>query len=287
MRFIILSSLVILLFSCKSEQPASFDDDEYMKLEDVAIDIANHYTYNEPDSIVNLFNHRKFARRLGTDFYKLAKQEQTAVIGMVLFSLENSVVNTMQQMDQNNLVLNLIHIDQQEKTSRLFYLLTDQAGERLYDYLVYYIQKNEEDNTYNIVNQYHVSRAFSLGQSIKQVIKKQARDPNYFKKSYTITDRLETASGFEEIGEHRMAYDMVNQIRGSYSKLPNIAVYRSTLASHISKELYLEELNNLSAITPNEQSKMFYDCMKLSMDSTIVQEEKIDCFKQLQERLIE
>jgi hypothetical protein len=57
----------------------------------------------------------------------------------------------------------------------------------------------------------------------------------------------------------------MDSISSEFKNIGTFPVYRALLASQVSDSLYLQELENLKEVTPNEQSVLFYDCISTAI----------------------
>ncbi|AZQ44037.1 hypothetical protein [Nonlabens ponticola] len=278
--------VLFLLISCKQKDTAPGDDKIDLKLEDVGVEIANHYNYNEPDSLIALFDHRQFSKRLGQPFFNLDKRAQSYVIGMVMQYYDETNRFVLSEMQQRGLFLELLAVNQDEQVSKLFYRLINQSGERLFTYLVLYVQQDASGD-YKIVNQYDVSKAYSLGQNSKITIRNMQKNRSFQKGAEKAFAILSQAVALEKTHGYEAAYKIMEDIKQPFTRIPAIANYRFILASHLGAQPFIQEAKYLKSITPNEQSKMFYDCIIMEQQDPSNKEAVTSCYESFIERLVQ
>ncbi|AGC75384.1 hypothetical protein [Nonlabens dokdonensis] len=257
----------VSLTSCNDNDKKPEVDTELFAVEDLAKVIENGFNTYRSDSIKSNFSPVLFSWRLGSDF----KTKNTAAERQGFYSAFNmlykqSIDSYVESVELLDLEVLLFDIHKKDNVYRLNYYVTDQ-DERVVNYLIFYVDK-DRNGDYQVVNFYNVSSGFTYSDMIGEYI-----DGNNYGSNRSEMIALEKAANKRDvaiynssIGKHKEAYEKMKTIDYKYLNSSGFAQYKMIFASKISVSLYKEELEWMSAITHNEVSKKYYECISLTLD---------------------
>ncbi|WP_438969543.1 hypothetical protein [Nonlabens sp.] len=271
------------LISCKETEKAQVDM-ELFEAEDLAMSIEKSFNTYSTDSLTDLFSPALFARRLGDDFMRRPRMER-----QYLYSIFNNLYkqNIEAYIEESKLLkheFSLFDVHKNNEVYRLNYQVSEKETGILINYMVFYVRKDREGNL-KLVNMYSVSKGFSLAQTIKEFIEIAETDSRIDMKAQEAVSYREKAFNQLSLGNHQKAYDLMSQIDSKFLQTSNFAYYKVLLSSNVSDSLYRSELEWIRALTSNESSKQFYDCMINYIDDKS-DENFLDCQEKLQEILM-
>lgn len=287
-RFLSLSIVLIFitysLVRCKEIEKAEVDM-ELFEAEDLAMSIEKSFNTYSTDSLTDLFSPALFARRLGNDFMRRPRMER-----QYLYSIFNNLYkqNIEAYIEESKLLkheFSLFDVHKNNEVYRLNYQVSEKETGILINYMVFYVRRDREGNL-KLVNMYSVSKGFSLAQTIKEFIEITETDSRIDIKAQEAVSYREKAFNQLSLGNHQKAYDLMSQIDSKFLQTSNFAYYKVLLSSNVSDSLYRSELEWIRALTSNESSKQFYDCMINYIDDKS-DENVIKCQERLEEILME
>ncbi|QJP35784.1 hypothetical protein F0365_15935 [Nonlabens sp. Ci31] len=281
--FLVIVFTVFSLVSCKEIKKAEIDL-ELFEAEDLALAIENSLNSYSSDSLRGLFSPALFARRLGSDFKQRPKMER-----QYLYSIFNSLyIQNMETYVEEaklaGLEFLLFDVHMNNEVYRLNYLVTTKESENLINYMVLYVRKDRVGDL-KVANMYSVQKGFSLAQTIKEFIDITEADSRANIKAEIANQYREEAFYASSLGNYEKAYDLMKQIDSKYLNTSNFAYYKVILSSKVSDSLYRSELEWIRALTSNESSKQFYDCM-IQYINDKDDENAIECQEKIQEILV-
>jgi hypothetical protein len=282
-----LSLLIMTAFSfisCKETEKAEVDM-ELFEAEDLAMSIENSFNTFSSDSLQDMFSPALFARRLGDDFKRRPRMER-----QYLYSIFNNLYkqNIETYIEESRLAaqeFSLFDVHKNNEVYRFNYLVSSKETEELINYMVLYARKDREGNL-KLVNMYSVSKGFSLAQTIKEFIEITETERRVDAKTQEAVTYRQQAFNQLALGNHQKAYDLMSQIDSRILQTSNFAYYKVMMSSNVSDSLYKSELEWIRALTSNESSKQFYDCMIRYIDDKS-EENVLNCQAKLQEILME
>ena len=220
--------------------------------------------------------------RLGKEFYDIPKMERQYVYSFLRGEFETATYSFMEHLDQFGLEMILFDVHKEGDTYRANYQIQNTEDDMVSDFVVLYIEKDMNDR-FKIVNFYSLEQGFSHGQIFKDIFKSvQDESTSNQMLQYESMNIIHGAKQLYANGMFEKAYDYLKTLRHSMLKKPGISVLASRFASKVSQELYLEELRNMKEITPNKQSKLYYDCVIQNIQS----DENGECTSEIESALI-
>lgn len=256
------------LTSCNDNDRKPEVDTELFAVEDLAKVIENGFNTYQTDSIKSNFSPVLFSWRLGNDF----KKRNTAAQRQGLYSAFNSIYKKTidsyaEGFELMDLEILLFDIHKKDNVYRLNYYVTDQ-DESVVNYLIFYVDK-DRNGDYQVVNFYNVSTGFTYSDTIKEFIESSdyGNNPSDMMALEIAANKRAVAIYESSIGKHKEAYEKMKTIDYKYLNSSGFAHFKMIFASRVSASLYKEELEWMSAITHNEVSKKYYECISLSLDS--------------------
>lgn len=285
-KFLIVVLMIsVCLTSCNDIEKKSEVDTELFAVEDLAKVIENGFNTYQTDSIKSNFSPVLFSWRLGADF----KARNTAAQRQGLYSAFNSIYKRsidsyVEGIELLDLEVLLFDIHKKENVYRLNYYVTNQ-DDRVVNYLIFYVDK-DRNGDYQVVNFYNVSSGFTYSDTIKEFIESSdyGNNPSGMMALEIAANKRDVAIYNSSIGKHKEAYEKMKTIDYKYLNSSGFAQYKMIFASQVSDSLYKEELEWMSAITHNEVSKKYYECISLNLD---VENEKVaeECVVEFEELL--
>ncbi len=265
-RFFIFASFIFFV-ACNGSDKVAEVDTELLAVEDLGKVIENGFNTYKSDSIKSNFSPVLFSWRLGSDF----KTKNTAAERQGLYNAFNmlykqSIDSYVESVELLDLEVLLFDIHKKDNVYRLNYFVTDQ-DDRVVNYLIFYVDK-DRNGDYQVVNFYNVSSGFTYSDTISEFI-----ETSDYGNSRSEMIALEKAANKRDvalynssIGKHDEAYQQIKTIDYKYLNSSGFAQYKMIFASRLSVDLYKEELKWMSAITHNEVSKKYYECISLTLD---------------------
>lgn len=268
---------------CKEIKKAEVDL-ELFEAEDLAWTIENSFNTYSSDTLRNLFSPALFARRLGDDFKQRPKMERQYLYNVFNNLYKQNIDNYVEESKIAAQELSLFDVHKNNEVYRLNYLVSAKETEDLINYMVFYVRKDRVGDM-KIVNMYSVQKGFSLAQTIKEFLDMAESDSRLDVTAEIATQYREEAFYAFSQGNHQKAYDIMSQIDTKFLQTSNFAYYKVMFSSNVSDSLYRSELEWIRALTSNESSKQFYDCMIQYLDDKS-DENVLDCQEKLQEILM-
>ncbi|MGB5980590.1 MAG: hypothetical protein WBG46_00465 [Nonlabens sp.] len=257
MRKLYYSFFILLIFSCGTAD----DEKELSEVVEIAQTIEKDFNNYYSKNILNLFSPTRLAMRLGREFYDIPRMERQFIYSFLRDQFETSTYNFMENLDQKNQVLSLFDVHKEGEVYRANYEIYDKDQEGVRDFVVIYIEKNNKGQ-WKIVNQYSLENGFSLGQIFKDVFKYvQDQSTSSQMLQYESQEIIQGANQLFVEGAYEKAFDSLKTASPKMLNRPGVAILGVRFASKVSDELYMNELHNMKNITPNDQSKIFYDCV--------------------------
>ena len=269
---------ILLIISCGTGD----DEKELSEVIDIAKTVEKDYNNYYSKNILNLFSPTRLAMRLGKEFYDIPKMERQYVYSFLRGEFETATYSFMEHLDQFGLEMILFDVHKEGDTYRANYQIQNTEDDMVSDFVVLYIEKDMNDR-FKIVNFYSLEQGFSHGQIFKDIFKSvQDESTSNQMLQYESMNIIHGAKQLYANGMFEKAYDYLKTLRHSMLKKPGISVLASRFASKVSQELYLEELRNMKEITPNKQSKLYYDCVIQNIQS----DENGECTSEIESALI-
>jgi hypothetical protein len=181
-------------------------------------------------------------------------------------------------------MLTLFDIHKKDGVYRLNYLIHKNGFTESINYLVFYIQKDREEQM-RVVNIYNVFNGFSLSQAIAEYMNITENDRRALTRLQTAANYRYQAYDQSSTGNYQEAYDILKNIPTEFLNTSSFASLKVSYASHISDSLFVEELKWIRALTSNEPSKKLYDC-SLDYLENKNEEDSFECMEELNEILI-
>ncbi len=269
---------ILLIISCGTAE----DEKELSEVIDIAKTIEKDYNSYYSKNILNLFSPTRLAMRLGKNFYDIPKMERQYVYSFFRDEFETATYNFMEMLHQSPKELALFDVHKKGNTYRANYRVWDGNDKEIYDFIVIYI---EEDNNgeLKIVNFYSLDQGFSYGQIFKDVFEAvQDQSTSNQMLQHLSKDIIKNAKTLYAEGEFLKAYDSLKTLDARVLRKPGVALLPVQFAAQVSDEAYIRELENLINVTPNKQSKLFYDCAIKNFQSN----EKGKCTSEIESALI-
>ena len=249
-----------------------------------AVSMMDAIATDRPQVVMDNFDHRSFAKRLGKRFYQFNAQEQSYLMGILINTLGQSISVVTETIAQRELKVRLLDTRQDGKISVVTLDLVNEEETEVFNYLVLYLKENP-DGEFVLVNFYNVYDGKSFGQMGKALLEidfQSQRIQRHFTESQ---EKMNLAKYLETTGEYLNAYNQMDGISSVFKDFGQYPIYRAQLAYQVSDSLYRKELLNLKEITPNDQSRKLYDC--LMFNNKIENPEAGQCWTDFQELLLE
>jgi len=257
---------------------------EWREAEEFAIMIEEDMNSQNVDGLVEKFDAPLFARRLGKEFTRLSVPERSFSFGM----FKNIFRSNMEQFtsDYNQLEVNIMLLGLTEKDGvyRAVYSVVD-VGENVRNFLVFYLS-NKEDDQFQIANYYSVYSGFSFGQSMKEFTKMINDSSNFENEIASLNRGMQQATYLYKNGQYEMAYEVLDRLTAKEKQFSHVAILKLSIADQMGGMKALKEFEHMKSIVPNEQSKLFYDCILKSLDNAPEEEQK-ECSLNLQILLLD
>ena len=239
------------------------DVEDRKQIEQIALGIQQGMQEGRAYDIQEFFSPTRFAMRLGDSFYDLPKVERQITYKILREVYSDAVNSFMDQIEAFNYKVDLFDLHEKDGIYRLNYEITDHSSKYTYNYLVFYLEKDKKDQ-WRIVNYYNLLTGFSLGQIGKQQLKDitLADRTSHQMKVTKARNNVDRAIEIADTGNYSFAYEVLNYTSKSFLERGNTAYLKVLFASQISDSLYLKELKWIEKVTPNQQSKLLYQCIQ-------------------------
>ncbi|KQC33258.1 hypothetical protein AAU57_07965 [Nonlabens sp. YIK11] len=287
-------SLYFILFittafiSCKSEPEVEPDlqlnKEQQQKLHMTAVSLMDAIGANRPHVVMDQFDHKSFSKRLGKNFYQFSAQEQSLIMGTLVNTLGQSIATLTTAIANQQYVVRLLDTRQYGNVSVVTLDVVTQDQQDLVNFLVLYLKENK-GGEFVLVNFYNVYDGKSFGQLAKAFLEYDFGSERIMRHLKNSMETAESAMYYERVGEYEKAYDQMNSMSKVFRDFGQFPVYRTKLASRVNDSIYLEELDHLKELTPNEQSRKLYDCLDLDLTGTEVT--ATQCWEEFQAILLE
>ncbi|WP_124979750.1 hypothetical protein [Nonlabens xiamenensis] len=277
----------LCLMACRSESEKIAEEDpkELAEVEQIAFDLEEAFNTYQPYEIKSIFDPSLFAWRLGNDFKNLTPTDRQLGYSVFDSRFDALIDESMMILREGNMEATLFDIHQKDQVYRLNYAFNNRENNKVYDHLTVYLDKNR-DQEWKIVNIYNVFYGFSYGQMMKEyvdryVISGSRGRMRELENSSIIRDRS-LRMALDSSAEQ--AYELIKTLPNHHQKQSIFAFSRLRIAALVSDSLLVEELDWMRQVTPNEQSRIAYDCRSLALSGADEDRQK-ECQNRLEELL--
>nr|WP_042289459.1 hypothetical protein [Nonlabens ulvanivorans] len=285
MKRLLFLILPLFLWSCADEvQLQEMTEKERLKAEELAMTIQDAYNHDKAAILSNYFDAIEFSKRIKIPQLRPGEKPPQVLLKMIgqMFEMFNN--NLFQRLAVNASKLDLLHIHKKDDVVRLTYIIENE--ESFYNYLVFYISPNSQEE-FEIANIYSVYDGLSLGQNVNQFASRYGSNSMIFLNGLmeANTIYLEAESSMNK-GDYKKAYQLLDSIDDKHKNVQKYAASRLRLSEYVDIDTYKKELENMQSISPNQQSKLFYQCIIDGLDNDD-EERYIECFIELENMLFE
>lgn len=260
--------VLIIVSSCKTESDVVVEvpltKDQQHKLDMTAVSMMDAIASNRPEVIMNNFDHKSFSKRLGQRFFQFNAQEQSYLMGILINALGENITALTSRIANQGLTVRLKDSRQEGPVSIVTLDVIDSEKTQVFSYIVLYLKENK-DREFVLVNYYNVYDGKSFGQFAKEMLNTDFESEHTVRNLERAQNNVEMAQYLEVNGEFESAYNQMNTINDAFKNYGQFPIYRAQLAMQVNDSVYLNELENLKSITPNDQSRKFYECEMLAI----------------------
>lgn len=281
MKFRLLLGLLILLTLTGC---GFFKTQEWREAEEFAIMIEEDMNSQNVNGLVEKFDAPLFARRLGKEFTRLSVPERSYGFGMFKKIFRSNMEEFTSEYSKLDVNIRLLGVTEKEGVYRAVYSVVD-VGENARNFLVFYLS-NQENDEFQIANYYSVYAGYSFGQSMKEFTKMMNDSSNFENEIAPLNRGMAKAAHLYKNGQYKMAYQVLDQLSPKEKQFSHVAILKLSIADNIGGDIARAEFEHMKSIVPNEQSKLFYDCILKSLDNAPEEEQK-ECSLDLQLMLLD
>ncbi len=278
-RILITLLAVLSLHSC-----GFFKSMEWRQAEKFAVMIEDDMNSQNVDGLVTKFDAPLFARRLGKEFTRLSVPERSYGFGLFKKLFRSNMEGFTADYSRLGINTVLIGLSEKDGVYRAVYSVLDEE-EMVRNYLVFYFS-SKEDNRFQIANYYSVYAGFSFGQSMKELTKMMNDSSNFDNEIASVNRSMEIAMHLYRNAQFEQAYQILDELSTQEKRLSLVATLKLSIADQIGGTKAVEEFNHMKSIVPNEQSKLFYECLLQSFNNATL-EELEECGMELELLLLE
>ncbi len=262
---------IFLLTSCVDQKALDLAQVQHM-----ASAIETNMNANRAYELGQMFSPTRYAMRLGSDFYDLPKMERQYAYAAFRGFYENIINSYLDAIDEENLQFNLFDIHEKDGVYRLNFILQSPTEIDHSNFIVFYAAF-DKDEELKVVNLYNVFQGFSLSQMGTEILNDMSNKSTSFEmRRYEAQRDITRAMEIAETGDFEFAHHTLDIMDRGFVKKSGVAYLKPFYASQFSDSLYRKELEWIKTISPNDQSKLFYDCAIKSLDKR-PEQEMIDC----------